>query len=113
MFAFLKKLFRPAHPQLVRFDDERVVRELGDGREESVRWSELTEVDLVTTDAGPYMDDVIWVLHGERGGCLVPSQTRGTSELLTRLQQLPNFDNLAVVTAMGSTGNARFVVWQR
>lgn len=113
MFAFLKRLFRRARPDVIRFDQQRVVRERADGQEESVLWSELTEVDIVTTDGGPFTDDLVWVLLGERGGCLVPSGAQGASELLARLQQLPNFDNMAVIAAMGSTDNARFLVWQR
>jgi len=33
----------------------------------------------------------------------------GADKLLEALQKLPGFDNEAVINAMGSTGNARFV----
>ena len=35
------------------------------------------------------------------------------NELLSRLQQLPGFDNEAVIKAMGSTNNAKFLCWKR
>ena len=96
----------------VSFDDERVTRTLADGRQESVRWDELIEVGIMTTDQGPFLDDVFWVLQGVQGGCIAPSEAEGTGELIIRLQQLPGFDNAAVVKAMGSTQNASFVCWR-
>jgi hypothetical protein len=80
-----------------------------------VRWSELTEVRIVTTDAGPWSEDVYVVLvgAGERSGCLVPNAVLASSGVLDRLQALPGFDNRAVVEAMGSTANAVFTCWKR
>jgi hypothetical protein len=99
----------------VTFDGERVVRRMPDGREESVRWDQLVSVEVVTTDEGPFLDDVFWLLvgEGERSGCAVPSEAEGAKELLKRLQQLPGFDNEKFIEAMGSTSNARFLVWRR
>jgi hypothetical protein len=97
----------------VAFDDERVVRRLPDGKEESVRWDDLQEVQIITTDEGPFVDDVFWLLLGSSGGCVVPSETEGTEALLDRLQQLPGFDNEAVIRAMGTTSNDRFLCWRR
>ncbi|MDR3158031.1 MAG: hypothetical protein LBU11_03265 [Zoogloeaceae bacterium] len=98
----------------VAFDAEQVTRTLPDGRIESVRWADLQEVSILTTDEGPMTDDVIWMLHGQdNGGCAVPSETEGMQELLPRLQELPGFDNEAVLNAMGSAGNAIFICWKR
>ena len=111
----LDRLFRrnPGERPRVTFDAEGVVRTLPDGRSESVRWGELQEVSILTTDEGPYGDDVIWMLRGTGGGCAVPSETDGVTGLLARLQQLPGFDNGAVIRAMGSTDAAEFVCWRR
>ena len=84
-----------------------------DGRTEEIRWDDLREVGIITTDAGPYVDDVFWVLLGDEGGCVVPSEAEGSAELLKRLQELPGFDDGAVIRAMVCTDNERFVVWQR
>ena len=75
--------------------------------------SELNEVAIVTTADGPFVDDVMWVLSGTSCGCLVPSETEGMQALLGRLQQLPSFNNEAVIEAMGCCSNARFVCWRR
>ena len=112
MFEFLKGVFH-RQPEVVSFDDAGVVRTMADGRTESVRWSELREVHIITTDAGPFVDDVFWLLIGDDGGCAVPSEAVGCDELLHRLQELPGFDNHTVIAAMGCTDNNRFTVWRR
>jgi hypothetical protein len=114
--SFIQKFFRrdPKPKVHVAFDTEQVTRTLPDGRTERVRWADLQEVDILTTDEGPAADDVIWMLLGKNdSGCAVPSETEGMKELLPRLQELPGFDNEAVIKAMGSTNNAIFVCWKR
>jgi hypothetical protein len=46
-------------------------------------------------------------------GCAISNGAHGFTALLPRRQRLPGFDNMAVAHAMGSTANARFVVWRR
>jgi hypothetical protein len=105
--------FRPsAKPDRVRFDDTVITRTLPDGKTETVQWNDLREVGILTTDEGPVGEDVFWMLLGASGGCAIPSGAQGMKELLTRLQQLPEFDNEAVIKAMGTTTNGKFVCWK-
>ena len=97
----------------VTFDDEQILHVLADGRQEKVSWAELQNVVIVTTNGGPFLEEVFWVLSGENAGCLIPSSADGMGELLTRLQQLPDFDNEAVIAAMSSVENEKFPCWQR
>lgn len=95
-------------------DDDGVVRSLGAGIVERVLWRDLQEVFVITTDEGPFFEDVFFVLAAHDGtGCVVPQGDPASSLLFERLQQLPGFDNTAVIQAMGSTENARFVCWRR
>jgi len=98
---------------VVEFNDEQVTRTTADGIRETLLWSELQEVSIITTDGGPYVDDLFWELRGTSSGCLVPSQAEGVKELLSKLQELPGFNNDAVIHAVGSTDNAKFLCWQR
>src|SRR5260221_12453411 len=84
----------PASPQraTVSFDDQSVTCCRPGGRGETVRWSDLQIVFIQTTDKGPTVDDVFWVLGGGDSGCVVPSEAEGMDLLLPRLQDLPNFD---------------------
>lgn len=114
--SLMRKVAEREHPGLagaarVAFDDERVM--LTGRRGGSVAWNDLREIAIRTTDQGPFVDDVIWVLTGSESQLSIPSETAGMTELLPRLQQLAGFDNEAVVAAMGSTDHASFVCWKR
>lgn len=97
----------------VTFDDEGVTRTRRDGLVEHVGWDELLSVDIATTNEGPWVDDVFWLLSAGDHGCVVPSEAEGMAELLLRLHELPGFDDEAVIRAMGCTDNERFAVWSR
>ena len=112
LFSFLR---RKRQPERVVLTDSSVTRFRPDGTQESVRWDDLVEVGIVTTDAGPWLEDVFWLLSASDGktGCAVPQEAEGADKLLEALQKLPGFDNETVIKAMGSTSNARFVCWRR
>lgn len=81
---------------------------------ESVRWDDLQKVEVLTNGDGPLLPDRFWLLHGSgKGGCCIPWGATGDLELLRRLQELPGFDNLALLKPTGSTQEALFVCWQR
>jgi hypothetical protein len=107
----LQRLPRPS--ATVSFDESGIRCERADGSIESVLWSDLQAVWIQTTDAGPFAEDVFWVLAGRESGCVVPSEAAGAAELLERLQKLPGFENGAVIAAMASTEHRQFVCWQR
>lgn len=74
----------------------------------------LVSVEIVTSDDGPVGTDLNWVLQDEIGQvAIIPGGAQGTTDLVDRLGTLPGFDHVAVITAMGSTGPARFRLWRR
>jgi hypothetical protein len=77
-----------------------------------VHWDALRAVLLETTDQGPFVEDLWWILIDNEGHCIIPQEV-GSEMLLARLQELPGFDNDAVVAAMASVENKIFVCWQR
>jgi hypothetical protein len=98
----------------VSFDDTGVTRFTADGKVEFIAWSELQEVGVVTTDEGPFVEDVYFMLIGpENTGCVVPQCSEGSQTLVERLLQLPGFDEPLFIKAMGSTSNRKFVCWRR
>lgn len=91
--------------------DDQGVHLAGGG---SISWTELVGVDIQTTDQGPFVDDVRWLLRSNHGRVLrVGSESPGMDVLLARLQQLPGFDNETVIRAATSTDNAVFECWRR
>ena len=83
-----------------------------DGTERIVRRDTLRAVLIETTDQGPFVEDVWWILIDGEGHCII-SQEDGGELLLSTLQELPDFDNDAVIAAMASVENQIFVCWQR
>lgn len=97
----------------VVFDDQCVTCTRPSGLIETVTWEKLQTVLLLTTEDGPAACDSFWVLEGGDSGCVVPSDAVGMDRLLVRLQQLPAFQNDAVISAMGCTENRQWLCWQR
>lgn len=100
----------------VDFDEDMISVIHEDGTRESVKWSELTAVVIKTTDQGPLLEDVFFILFGndQKSGCVVPQEATGASELFSALQdRLPGFDNEKVIEAMSSTDNHSFLIWSR
>ena len=110
---FRRRVPATPHRATVSFDEESVVCRRPDGLVETVRWSDLQIVFIRTTDAGPAVDDVLWVLGAGESGCVIPSEADGMGLLMERLQCLPNFDNDAVVLAMSCSENREFLCWKR
>jgi hypothetical protein len=99
--------------QVLQITDRSVRRELPGGKHEEIAWADLREVWILTTDEGPFVDDLYFGLVGRDGkGVAVPQGLATQHDLLAHLQKLPGFDNTAVVQAMGSTVNQRFLVWR-
>ncbi len=103
----------PSLPGEVTIADDAVTYAASDGDTRSVAIGRLVAVDVITTDEGPFVDDVFWVLTpNDDDPLVIPSTAEGSSELLNRLGDLDGFDHLQVIVAMGSTDNAHFPCWR-
>lgn len=112
MNKLLEKLLSSSAPRL-SVDSEGVTLRSARGTE-SIAWADLSEVGILTTDAGPFFSDFFWILIAQDGSkCCVSSELEGADRLLERLQALPGFDNEAVIAASGCTSNASFQCWQK
>lgn len=98
---------------IITLTEEGVACRRPEGLVESVAWADLRAVLIETNDSGPFLMDVFWILIGAHSGCVVPQGATGEHELLDRLQRLPGFDNQALIDAMLSTDNQRFLCWER
>lgn len=97
----------------VSFNDREVRCRHSDGVVEAIAWCDLQQVLIRTTDTGPLMEDVYWILLGTRSECVVPQEAIGEPDLAERLYQLPGFDSEALSRAMCSTENREFLCWNR
>lgn len=97
----------------VSFDDQEIRLTTPDRRTFTVTWHKLVGVAIQITDEGPIQPDVFWLLGTKDGSLRIPQGAQGEMEFLQRLQQLPGFNNEALISAMGSASNNLFVCWQR
>lgn len=97
----------------VAFDEVGIVFTTPSGAADRIEWAELQAVEIVTTDTGPFAEDVFWALYGSGQPLILPQSVAGSDALLSRLQELPGFDNRAVIAAMSSVGSQRFPCWAR
>ena len=102
----------PEGRYVVRVSETGVSCRSPDGSTQTVPWDELQEVEIVTTAPGPLLPDVLWVLHGSNSDCMVPQRATGEPELMERLRALPGFRSDALVEAMRSDRNERFLCWE-
>jgi hypothetical protein len=75
--------------------------------------ADRVEVAILTTDEGPFSDDVFWVLRSTSEKLIVPWSAEGADRVLSVLQRLNGFDNEAVIEASASAERAVFPVWKR
>ena len=95
-------------------DDVGVTR-TAPGLREHVAWTDVVRVRIVTTDQGPSVEDVFFLIDGSGGtGCAVPQDLAVEGKLLEALQnRLDGLNNGLVIEAMSSTSNREFIIWSR
>ena len=115
--GFFNKLFRKREPdspqeRIIVNPDSIVVRTTG-GEAETLAWSDVDQIEIVTTDEGPAKCDVFLVLTSGDKALSVPQDSPAYQEVYDLVTQWEGFDFRQVIHAMGSAENARFLVWER
>ncbi len=76
----------------------------------TVRWNTVTKVTVITTDRGPFVDDMFYHVTYDGGDVTIPSEADGAKAFVEALEALPGFDMEAFSRAIRSTENNSFVV---
>lgn len=95
-------------------DDLQLVWSGGSAGPLTLAWVDVASVQIHTTDQGPFVEDVHWVIAPRDGSAplVVPGGNEGVSALLDIAPRfLDRFDHEAVIEAMGCTDNRTFMVW--
>ncbi|WP_158678190.1 hypothetical protein [Pseudoalteromonas sp. T1lg23B] len=124
-FCLLVSLFEPIRRknqetddvhknEFVEFDKIGIKRVVPNSIEEYILWKDIDEIAITTSDEGPFVDDLHWMLMNQdkTKGVAISNDAEGFSELLTEFQGLQGFNNEAVIQAMGCADNNWFVVWK-
>jgi hypothetical protein len=111
---YLLPYLSPRRRENVQVDDKGVIVVTNKGRDE-VLWADVTRARIITTSAGPWGEDVWFVLEGREGkGCIVPHDAVVRTRLLQEMQtRLPGIDDRNVIEAMGSTSGNTFIIYTR
>lgn len=114
VFLYILPWLTPSRRENVQVDDTGVIVVTNKGRDE-LRWDEVTRAHITTTSAGPWGEDVYFVLEGTEGkGCVVPHDAAVRTELLQEMQaRFEGIDDRKVIEAMGSTSRATFIIWEK
>jgi hypothetical protein len=80
----------PESRSVVDITDSEVSCTRPDKTVERVGWDDLESVELVTTDQGPFLPDVFWVLHGSAGVASFRKEQRAKSSCLKDFRGCPN-----------------------
>ena len=83
------------------------------GKKEKHLFENLQKVTIITTDQGPFEDDVFWLMLFKKNIIMIPQGCPGEDKLLEIMQKLPDFDNEQVVKAMTCSENSSFLVWEK
>lgn len=94
-------------------NDEGVSVEHTNGTIEAALWDEIIKISVITTDQGPFADDVFLVLFKEEKGVLIPSEAEGYNEVYERVSKFDDFDFQKYIESMSSTINQEFICWER
>ena len=72
----------------VSFDESHLFVSDPTGNNEKITWKDVEEIGIVTTDEGPWVEDVFWFFLGpnKEQDCVVPSESLGIKELMEELQ---------------------------
>ena len=93
-------------------DDFISVEQEGAGTNE-IRWADITGIDMVTTDKGPFEPDVWLVLKTDTLSCRIPQGAPDYDQVYDIVSAYPGFLLDNVIQAMMSTDNATFELWRK
>ncbi len=92
--------------------EDSIIYEHGMMRDE-IALDQIIEIAVVTTDEGPFVDDVFVVLKGAQNEITIPQEAENFEALFDVFKKFEGFNYEAFIEAMSSTENAKFVCWTK
>lgn len=82
-------------------------------RPSSLRIEEIQEIGIETTDTGPFVEDVFWLLNRETDPFRIPQESPVFQALMARFESFENFDWKSFTDAMACTESHYFLCSRR
>lgn len=118
MLAKLRRWFEkrsPNHQRQIRFSfDGHTIAASGPLAETtSVNIDAIHEIGVETTDTGPFVEDVFWLINRDTDGLRVPQGSPVFKTLMDYFGSLDGFNWRPFNDAMCCTGRRYFLCWKR
>ncbi|MEY2430254.1 MAG: hypothetical protein QOJ40_3139 [Verrucomicrobiota bacterium] len=95
------------------FDGQTITVKRPFGKPISVAIEDLDEIGIETTDQGPFVEDVFWILKREGMRIRLGEPHPVFKKLMDRFSSLEDFDWRPFTEAMTCTDNRYFLCWRR
>ena len=112
----LQEIVQKSAKESVQFSDSGMHITQGNGRERDIAYRAVEQIDIITTDQGPWQEDVWWCfyLSNEEKPVYLPQGIKGEEQILLVLEKhFAGIDFQTFIMAMGSADNAVFNLWRR
>ena len=112
----LQEIVQKSTQERVQFSDSGMHITQGNGRERDIAFRDVEQIDIITTDQGPWQEDVWWCfyLSNEEKPVYLPQGIKGEEQILLVLEKhFAGIDFQTFIMAMGSAENAVFNLWRR
>lgn len=119
MIQFFQSLFRwepkPAeHVEILLSDESIGVRNLAQNATTELRWNEIDRITIVTTDQGPFFEDVFFAFEGRGIAIIVTHEDAVRLDLYEAIvAHLTGIDHEQAIAAMKCTDNNSFIMFER
>jgi len=100
---------------VIKLNDEGVACHFpSKGKTDKIKWSDIALIQVLTTNEGPYVCDVFYVLTDKNDqGVVIPQDKKESKEVFEKIREFPGFDNKTFIEAMGSAQVKWFTVWKK
>ena len=104
-----------ANPQIIVTDHQITCRYPKSNKTETINWEDVDQIQVLTTDEGPRVCDVLFVLQNVQTntGVALPQDCPETKLVFEKVQKWHGFDNENFIKAMSCTENQWFLVWKK
>ena len=101
--------------EAVRFNGEKLIHINSEGQSQSMRWSQIDEIRVVTATVKPSGRDLGWIFanRNQSRQIRIGSRAHGMKQLVAHIRRLPDFDQDSFKMAMATTAEINFLVWMR
>ena len=118
MFAKLRDWLEKKSPNHARqtrfsFDGTTITAEGPFARRVSVKLDDIREIGIETTDRGPFVEDVFWLINRDTDALRIPQDSPIFQALMDIFGKWDGFDWGPFIKAMSCAENQYFLCWRR